>query len=227
MTIAGKTVLVTGGSRGLGAELGLEFARRGARVVLVGRDPDTLEAAVNRIRAVGGEAHGIVADVGDKEAVYPLAGSAAALVGSLDIVVHNASTLGPVPLRSLVDSDCEDLGRVLDVNLIGPFRLTKAIVGSMVVRGSGTVVAISSDAATTAYPNWGAYGVSKAALDHLIRTWAVELVGSGVQFLSVDPGEMDTQMHADAMPEADRSTLASPADVAQRIVELLAKDDPK
>jgi NAD(P)-dependent dehydrogenase (short-subunit alcohol dehydrogenase family) len=126
-----------------------------------------------------------------------------------------------VPLRPLLDTECEDLERALAVNLVGPFRLTKALAGSMRLRGRGLVVAVSSDAAVTPYERWGAYGVSKAALDHLARIWAAELRGSGVRVLSVDPGEMDTDMHAEAMPEADRSSLAAPADVAARLGDLI------
>ena len=169
----------------------------------------------------GGEAHGLAADVGAKEDIHRIAGAAAALVGPLDLLVHNASTLGPTPLRPLLDTECEDLARVLDVNLVGPFRLTKAIAGGMALRGRGLVVHVSSDAAVTGYPTWGAYGVSKAALDHLGRIWAAELEGTGVRFLTVDPGEMDTAMHAEAMPDADRATLADPAAVAERIVEII------
>lgn len=221
MQVHESSILITGGSRGLGAALGRVLARRGARVVLVARGAQELQAVVAEIRATGGEAHALVADVGDKEAIYPLVGAVSALVGPVDVLVHDASTLGAVPLRELVDTECEDFGRVLDVNLLGPFRLTKAVVGSMVLRGRGLVLCISSDAAVTGYPGWGGYGVSKAALDHLARTWAAELDGSGVRFLSIDPGEMDTQMHADAMPDADRSTLATPADVACRIADLI------
>jgi NAD(P)-dependent dehydrogenase (short-subunit alcohol dehydrogenase family) len=162
-----------------------------------------------------------VADVGEKEAIYPLAGAAAALVGPIDLLVHNASTLGPVPLRELIETECEQLLGVLEVNLLGPFRLTRAIAGSMALRKDGLVVGISSDAAVAGYPGWGAYGASKAALDQLCRAWAAELGESGVRFLNVDPGEMDTRMHADAMPDADRSALADPAAVARRIVELI------
>lgn len=217
----GRAVLVTGGSAGLGAALGAELARRGARVVLAARGEAAQAEAVARIRSAGGEAHGLTADVGDKDAIYPLAGAAAALVGPLDIVIHNASTLGPTPLRELTETDCEDFASVLETNLLGPFRLTKAVVGSMVLRGEGLVVGISSDAGLEGYPGWGAYGVSKAALDHLLRTWAAELADSGVRFLSVDPGEMDTAMHAAAMPDADRSVLKKPAVVAARIADLI------
>ena len=220
MQLTGSAALVTGASRGLGASLAAELARRGARVVAVAREAATHDPVVARIREDGFEAHALVADQGDKDAVYPLVGAATALVGPIDLLVLNASTLGPVPLRELVDTECEDFARVLEVNLLGPFRLTKAVVGSMVVRGTGLVVGLSSDAAVNGYPGWGAYGVSKAGLDHLFRTWAAELSGSGVRFLSIDPGEMDTRMHAEAIPEADRSLLADPAQVAARMVRI-------
>jgi NAD(P)-dependent dehydrogenase (short-subunit alcohol dehydrogenase family) len=221
MTIKGAAALVTGASRGLGAALARALAREGARVVLVARGGEELERVAGEIRASGGEAHAVAADVGDKEAVYPLAGTAAALVGPIDILVQSASTLGPLPLPCLLDTACEDLARVLEVNLVGPFRLAKALVGPMVLRGTGLVVNVSSDAAVAAYPRWGAYGVSKAALDHLGRIFAAELTGTGVRFLTVDPGEMDTRMHAEAMPEADRSQLRDPAEVAERIVAIV------
>jgi NAD(P)-dependent dehydrogenase (short-subunit alcohol dehydrogenase family) len=123
-----------------------------------------------------------------------------------------------------VDTECEDLERVLAVNVVGPFRLSKALVGPMLLRGRGLVVHISSDAAVVPYPHWGAYAVSKAALDHMARVWATELADSGVRFLGVDPGEMDTAMHAAAMPEADRATLARPAEVARRVAVMIADD---
>ena len=129
-----KAVLVTGASRGLGAALASELARRGARVVAVAREPGPLEEQLAQIRAAGGEAHALVADQGEREAVYALVGAATALVGPIDVLVLNASTLGPVPLRELVDTECEDFSRVLEVNLLGPFRLAKAVLGSMVVR---------------------------------------------------------------------------------------------
>jgi NAD(P)-dependent dehydrogenase (short-subunit alcohol dehydrogenase family) len=219
--LAGKSVVITGGSRGLGRALGLALARAGARVVLVARHPEPLRAAVEEIRSVGGEAHGVVADVADLDAAAAIAGQAAALTGPVDVLINNASTLGPVPLRLLLDTDCEDVERALAVNVVGPFRLTKAIAGSMVLRGGGTIVNITSDAATEPYPTWGAYGASKAALEQLGRIWAAELEGTGVRVLTVDPGEMDTVMHAEAMPDADRTQLADPARVAERMVDLL------
>jgi len=223
MDVRGAAVVVTGGSRGLGAALGAALARRGARVVLVAREGAALRATVEAIRVAGGEAHALADDVGDKEAIHRIAGASAGLVGAIDILVHNASTLGPVPLRLLLDTDCEDLERALAVNLVGPFRLTKAIAGGMAVRGRGLVVHVTSDAAVGAYAHWGAYGVTKAALDHLNRTWAAELDGTGVRFVSVDPGEMNTKMHADAVPDADITTLLDPAVVAERVARIIER----
>jgi NAD(P)-dependent dehydrogenase (short-subunit alcohol dehydrogenase family) len=222
--IAGTNVLITGGSRGLGRALAEALARAGARVVLVARHPDELAEAVTAIRAAGAEAHAIVADVADRDAAHAIAGQAAAAVGPIDVLVNNASTLGPVPLRLLLDTDCEDLDRALAVNLVGPFRLTKAVAGPMLLRGAGTIVNVTSDAATEAYERWGAYGASKAALEQLGRVWAAELAGTGVRVINVDPGEMDTRMHADAIPDANRAELADPARVAAAILALLESD---
>lgn len=225
MNLENKAVLITGGSRGLGRALGAELARRGARVVLVARGQAELDEAVEAIRAQGGEAHGLVADVGDPEAARTIAGSASALVGPIQVLVQNASTLGPVPLRPLMDLTDREFRQVLETNLVGPFRLDQAIAGGMALRGEGVVVHISSDAAVSAYPDWGPYGVSKAGLDHLSRTWHAELGDSGVRFLALDPGEMDTRMHADAIPEADPDELSDPADVARRIAVLIERAD--
>ena len=121
-----KSVLITGASKGLGAALAGELAGAGARVVMVARHADELEKAAARIGA-----YALPADIGDKHAVHAIAGAAAALVGPIDILIHNASTLGPTPLRLLLDTECEDFEQVLQTNLIGPFRLTRIVAGAM------------------------------------------------------------------------------------------------
>lgn len=219
--IRGQGVLITGASRGLGRALAEALAAKGARLALVAREAGPLDDVVATVRARGGEAHAIVADIADKAAIHRIAGQAGAVVGEIDIAIHNASTLGPTPLRLLLDTECEDLAAVLETNLVGPFRLTKVLAGAMAIRGHGTIVHVSSDAAVEPYPRWGAYGVSKAAQDHLARILAAELDGTGVRILAVDPGEMDTVMHAAAVPDADRTTLQRPADVAARIVAMI------
>ena len=225
MNIRDTSSLVTGASRGLGRALARRLAAVGSRVVLVAREIEPLERAAAEIRAAGGTAHAIAADIGDKHAIYPLSGQATALVGPIDILVNNASTLGPTPLRLLLDTECEDLERALEVNLVGPFRLSKIVAGSMALRRRGVVVNVSSDAAVEPYPTWGAYAASKAALDQLSRVWGAELAEHGVRVLAVDPGEMDTRMHADAIPDSDRYTLAEPDDVAARIVARIESDE--
>lgn len=220
-----KSILITGASRGLGRALALRLAAEGAKVALVARHQTELEAVVRAIRNTGGTAFGIVADVGDKESIYPIVGQAAALAGPVDVLINNASTLGPVPLRLLLDTECEDFERALQVNTLGAFRLMKAVVGSMVLRQTGVIVNISSDAAVEAYPTWGVYSASKAALDHLTRIAAAELTDTRVRFLSVDPGEMNTQMHADAMPDADINELPRPEVVAETIVQMIRQSN--
>src|SRR5215510_6188884 len=175
MKIQGQGALVTGASRGLGRALAEQLAARGARVALVARDAGPLRDVVAGIRARGGDAHAVAGDIADKNAIHRIAGQAQGLVGEVAIAVHNASTLGPTPLRLLLDTECEDLAQVLETNLVGPFRLTKVVAGSMALRGGGTIVHISSDASVAAYPRWGAYSVSKAGLDHLGRVLAAEL----------------------------------------------------
>lgn len=219
---AGKGVLITGASRGLGEALARWFAARGARVGMVARSKEALARAAEAMKVVsGGAVEIIAADVGDKEATYAIAAAAAERIGPVELLIHCASTLGPLPMPVLLDTACEDLAAVLETNLIGPFRLTKAVLGPMLLHGRGTVVFISSDAAVNGYPRWGAYGVSKAAQDHLARIWAAELEGTGVRFLNIDPGDMNTQMHADAIPDADPATLLDPQVVAERIGVIL------
>lgn len=217
MKIRDKAVLITGAGRGLGRALALELAKNGARLVLVARNEREIHDVAREARALGATAHAIAADVGELSRAPAIAARAAELVGPIEVLVQNASTLGPTPLLPLEETTPQHLADVFDVNLFGPFALAKAVIGSMVLRGEGLVLHLSSDAAVEAYPRWGAYSASKAALDHLSRIWAAELAESGVRFIGVDPGEMNTKMHADAIPEADPRTLADPADVARTI----------
>jgi NAD(P)-dependent dehydrogenase (short-subunit alcohol dehydrogenase family) len=172
------------------------------------------------------EAHGIVGDVSRKEDIHPIAIQVLGVLDGLDVLVNNASSLGPVPLAPLADTECEDLERAFATNVLGPFRLTKALLGSLAAAaregGAPLVVNISSDAAVTPYAGWGAYGASKAALSHLTRIWDAELVAEGIRMVSIDPGDMDTPLHALAIPDADRSSLKNPEQAAAEIVELIA-----
>jgi len=220
----GRTVLLTGASRGLGEALAVELGRAGARLALVAREEQALTRVVRAVREAGGEAHPVPGDVSSADAAARIAGVATALLGSIEVVIHNASSLGPVPLRPLAETSDAAFEEALATNLVGPFRLSRALVGPMALRGGGLVVQVSSDAATTPYPGWGAYGASKAALEHLGRIWDAELAACGVRFVNVDPGEMDTRMHRDAMPEADPASLGRPEQVAHRLVQTLSAE---
>jgi NAD(P)-dependent dehydrogenase (short-subunit alcohol dehydrogenase family) len=218
----GLRVAVTGGTSGLGRALVETFAARGARVAFVARDAER----VRRTAAALPGTHGIAGDVSRKEETHPLALRVTAALGGLDVLIHNASSLGPVPLALLADTECEDLELALATNLVGPFRLTRALLGALAAAARegrpALVVHVGSDAATTAYPRWGAYGASKAALLHLGRIWDEELRPHGIRVVAVDPGDMDTPLHALAVPEADPATLRRPAEAAAEIADLVA-----
>jgi NAD(P)-dependent dehydrogenase (short-subunit alcohol dehydrogenase family) len=219
-------VAVTGGTSGLGLALVRELITRGAHVAFVARTAD----AVQRIATELPNTHGIVGDVAKKDDVYPIALQILGELGGLDVLINNASSLGPAPLRLLADTDCEDFEVALATNLLGPFRLTKAVLGALSAsarEGRGAVVLnVSSDAAINAYSTWGAYSASKAALRHMTAIWNEELSAEGVRFLSIDPGDMDTPLHALAVPEADPATLKRPEDAATELVEAIVSALP-
>jgi NAD(P)-dependent dehydrogenase (short-subunit alcohol dehydrogenase family) len=220
-------IAITGGTSGLGLALVGELLHRSAQVAFVARGREGVE----RARRAWPAAHGIVGDISKKEDIYPIAMQILGTLGGLDVLINNASDLGPVPLALLADTEGEDLERALATNLLGPFQLTKALLGSLAAsarEGSGAVVVnISSDAALNAYTRWGAYGASKAALHHLSRIWNEELASEGIHILSFDPGDMDTPLHAVAIPDADRSALRSPNTAARELADTVAAVLPR
>jgi NAD(P)-dependent dehydrogenase (short-subunit alcohol dehydrogenase family) len=221
-SFAGRRVAITGGTAGLGLALVRELCRRGADVAFVARRTD----GVVRVAQEFPYAHGIVGDVSNKDDTHRIALQVLGAFGGLDVLINNASDLGPTPLRLLADTECEDFERALSTNVLGPFRLTKALLGSLAAaareRGGAVVLNISSDAAVTPYARWGAYGSSKAALHHLTRIWDQELEDSGVRLISLDPGDMDTAMHAAAVPDADASSLKRPELAARELADAIA-----
>jgi NAD(P)-dependent dehydrogenase (short-subunit alcohol dehydrogenase family) len=220
MDLRGLRVAITGGTSGLGLALVRLLVARGAQVAFVARTAHAVERIANETGACG-----IVGDIGRKEDIYSVALQVSGNLGGLDALINSASTLGPTPLVPLADTECEELEQALIVNLLGPFRLTKALFGALVAsaqeRRGAVVINISSDAAVNAYSGWGAYGASKAALRHLTAIWAEEAEAEGVAFLSIDPGDMDTPLHALAVPDADPATLLRPEEAAAEIVRSL------
>ena len=217
----GRRIAITGGTSGLGLALVREARDRGAQVAFVARNREGVERVSRELPGV----HGIVGDVSRKEDIHPIAIQVLGALGGLDVLVNNASSLGPAPLAPLADTACEDLELALATNVLGPFRLTNALLGSLAASARAgrraLVVNISSDAAINAYANWGAYGASKAALHHLSRIWDEELTAEGIRVVSFDPGDMDTPLHALAVPDADRSTLTRPEAAARELADVL------
>ncbi len=225
-SLNGKVILITGASRGLGRALALEFARQKASLIVNSRSSsaEELGETARQIKALGARVLSVVADVSDRADVERLAGESLAEFGRVDVLIHNASALGPTPMPYLVDYPIEDFEAVLRTNVTGPFLLTRALIGQMLTRAGGSIINVTSDAGVVGYPTWGAYGVSKAALDHLTRTWAAELQGTGVRINTVDPGSMNTVMHRLAEPTEDPAQWARPEDVTP-VFLYLASDE--
>ena len=210
MTVA----LITGGSAGLGRALTLALAERGWTVVTDGRSAERLAKLVGeRIVTVPGD----VTDAGHRARLV----EEVERLGRIDLLVHNASTLGPLPLRPLRDLPIAELTEVWRVNVEAPLALTQLLLPKLLA-SAGVLLTISSDAAVEHYQTWGGYGASKAAADHLTLTLAAE---EGLLGYAVDPGDMRTQMQADAYPGEDISDRPLPETVVPRLLTLL-RDRP-
>ncbi|PYQ59382.1 MAG: short-chain dehydrogenase [Acidobacteria bacterium] len=199
-------ILITGASKGLGLALARLYARRGNPLVINARGEEVREAErelskFTSVVAVRGDVSEIAEEIAEK---------AIARFGRVDVLINNASELGPSPMPSLVEHSWESLERIFRVNVIAPIHLIQLV-------RPRTIVNITSDAAKNAYPHWGGYGASKAALEHASRTLSAEL--EGVRVLVIDPGDMNTEMHRLAEPGVNLSRLPSAEEVAPGIVE--------
>jgi NAD(P)-dependent dehydrogenase (short-subunit alcohol dehydrogenase family) len=224
--LAGKFALITGASQGLGRELALTYAREGVSgLALVARSKDLLqrlESEISRLRPNLNVAI-INADLGSSADVERVAAvTLAACEGRLDILVNNASTIGPVPMPYLLDYPADDFQQVLNVNLIAPFLLIQNLLAAMIDHG-GSIINVTSDAGRVGYPGWGAYGISKFGLEGLSQTWAAELAKTDVRINWIDPGNMNTAMHREAEPDEDPTVWSDPAAVTDIFV-FLASD---
>ncbi len=204
--------VITGASRGLGAALAHALDRRGWDLVVDARDADALTAAVG-----SSSARAVPGDVADPAHRRALADAARAL-GGADLLVNNASTLGASPMPALADLTPEVLDDTLLTNVVAPHDLTRLLLPPLLAN-HGTVLNVTSDAAVEAYEGWGAYGASKAALDHLTRILAAEQ--PDLRVYAVDPGDMRTTMHQDAFPGEDISDRSGPETVVPHLLALL------
>lgn len=201
-----RTALITGASRGLGEVIATFLARSGYDLVVTARGEGALAETAARLGREGHRVAAVAGDVNDPEHRRRLS-QAVADLGGLDVLVNNASDLGPSPMPSLEDYPLDALEDVLRTNVVAPVALVQTLLGGLRER-QGLIVNVTSDAAVGAYEGWGGYGASKAALELVSRTLAAEL--EGVSVVTVDPGDMRTQMHQDAFPTEDISDRPTP-----------------
>lgn len=215
------TAVITGASAGLGRALAIALSERGWHLVVDARRPDRLFRLADQL---GGSARlrAIAGDVGDDEHRRELL-AAAKEFGSLDLLVNNASTLGPSPLPSLAELRTEQLEAILHTNVLAPLALIQLGLPAL-ARTGGTVLNLSSDAAVAHYPGWGGYGCAKAALDHLTATLAAE--HPELRCYSFDPGDLRTEMHQAAFPGEDISDRPEPESVLPPLLRLIERRPP-
>ncbi len=215
--------LVTGASSGLGRALALGLAGRGWRLVIDARGTEALHRVRDELAAAGAPdvvaLAGDVTDAGHRDDLV----AAVAWLGRLDLLVNNASTLGASPQPRLEALDADVLRRVLETNVVAPHELARQLLARLTT-ARGVVVDVSSDAASEHYEGWGAYGASKAALDHLTGTWAAE--HPEILWYAVDPGDMRTVMHQDAFPGEDIGDRPTPETVVPSLLALLERRPP-
>jgi NAD(P)-dependent dehydrogenase (short-subunit alcohol dehydrogenase family) len=202
----------------LGREIARQFARRGARLVLVARGEAALQRTAQELQRLT-DVLPLAADVGEE--AEAIAAAALDRFGRVDVLINNASEIGPSPMPPLETYPWDALLRVLRINAVAPLHLTQLLLPQMKARGEGVIINVTSDAGVQAYPGWGGYGASKAALEHLSRVLAAELEGSGIRVYVVDPGDMDTEMHRLAEPGVDLSHLPGPHVPAPIFVHLV------
>jgi NAD(P)-dependent dehydrogenase (short-subunit alcohol dehydrogenase family) len=210
-----RTAIVTGASRGLGLALGRELVVRGWRLVVDARGAEALElewSGVPGVTAVPGD----LADVVHRRALVAAAG------GSIDVLVNNASVLGPSPQPALADYSLDELRRVFEINVVAPLALVQEALPHFVPQAR--ILNVTSDAAVEPYESWGGYGSSKAALDQLSAILGAER--PELRVYAVDPGDMRTQMHQEAFPREDISDRPPPEESVPGLLQLIEGDLP-
>ena len=221
--LQGKYALITGASQGLGREIAIAYAREGvAGIAIVARDGQRLSEVSDRLKEIAPQTKvlSVVADLVHQDDIERvIATTLNEFNGQLDVLINNASALGPSPMPFLLDYPLEDFRNVINTNLIAPFLLIKKALPAMIENG-GSIINVTSDAGVTGYPGWGAYGISKFGIEGMSQTWAAELEDSDVRVNWVDPGNMNTAMHRAAEPEEDPTQWADPAEVIEVFIFL-------
>ncbi|NLH82420.1 MAG: SDR family NAD(P)-dependent oxidoreductase [Phyllobacteriaceae bacterium] len=218
--LSDRIALVTGASRGIGYTLAKELARAGAHVVAVARTQGALEELDDEIRTLGGSATLVPLDLTDLEGIDRLGGALWERFGRLDVLIGNAGILGPVgPLSHAGPKDFE---KVIAVNIVANWRLVRSMEPLLKLAPAGRAVFLTSGAARRIRPFWGPYAMSKAALEAMVATWAMELEITPVKVNLINPGPLRTKMRAQAMPGEDAETLDRPIVLVPKLMELVS-----
>ena len=220
----GRIALITGASRGIGAAVAERFAAEGARLILAARTPGALEEVDDRVAAAanGATATLVPVDLADHDRIDEIAGALAERFGRIDILVGNAAVLGG--LAPLAHVEPERWTEAMNVNLTANWRLIRAFEPLLRQSRAGRAIFVTSGVTRGAFPYWGPYAASKAALEALVRTWAAELEKTAIRINILDPGVVRTRMRAEAMPGEDPMTLPPPESLAGTFVELASAD---
>ncbi len=220
--LEGRIALITGASRGIGRAAALAFAKEGAHVIAMARTQGALEELDDSIRAVGGQATLVPADLKDMDGIDRLGPALLERWGKLDIFYGNGALLGPIsPLGHIVAKEWDD---VMLVNVTANFRLIRILDPLLQRSDSGRVILMSSAAAWKHRPYWGPYSVSKAAVEALGHTYAQEVASTHIKVMMVDPGPLRTDMRATAVPGEDPMSLREPTELTQHLVAMAAAD---
>lgn len=217
-----KIALITGASRGIGAAVAKRFAEEGAHVIAVARDVKGLEATDDAIRKNGGAATLVELDLSDMSNIELLAQNIAQRFGRLDILVGNAAVLGELgPMGHMSPGDWQ---RVLDINLTANWQLIRCFDALLKCSDAPRAMFVTSGVAQSARAYWGAYAVSKAALDTMVRVWAAENTKTPLKANLISPGEVRTRMHAQAFPGQDPNLYVLPETITDIFVKLAAPE---
>ncbi|WP_054708794.1 SDR family oxidoreductase [Bacillus sp. JCM 19041] len=197
-----KVMMIIGATKGLGRALAWHYGNKGYDLAITARTDSELVALKGELEKTGTRVVAIAGDMSNPNDVERFVGVAFSIYKKVDILINNASIFGPGP-KLLLDYPNEAFKEVVLTNTLIPYLVTKQVLPGMIMEGEGIVITLTSEAGHTGFSGWGAYGISKFAVEGLVQTWADECEDTGVRFHLVDPGEMDTEMHKQAVPDCD------------------------
>lgn len=218
-----KTVLITGGGRGIGKAAAIKFAEEGARIAICGRNAANVEAAAVELRAFGTKVVAANCDVANEGQVAEFVASVIETFDTIDVLINNAGVLGPV--GAFIKASAADWRATIEANMTGPFLVTREVLrGSMGQHGRGVVINVSSGQGRRGTAGWGPYAASKFGLEGMTQVWADEMRETNIRFYTLSPGPTATAMRAAVAPDEDPKTIKSPAVVAEAFVALALDD---